>query len=198
MVIGVHTANLELHRQLFLGGTDMSDLRPFGSDVTLDGVDMDNETGDGSFYEDFVAQLKSYFNGASQTYYLSADPVCGAVGDGNNTSIPESIMPSIDFLNIQFYNNDKQEIGADGFENNIKQWDSLLSGVSPSPKLFVGIPGGEGAAQDGVDIQTADQISKTIAGIKDMNLANFGGMMIWDAGYAMNNTGFPAAVKGAL
>lgn len=176
----------------------MADLRPFGSDVNLDGVDLDNETGDGSFYDDFVSALKSYFDGASDTYYISADPVCGAVGGGNNTSIPESIMPSIDFLNIQFYNNDKQEIGADGFEDNIKQWDSLLSSVSPSPKLVVGIPGGEGAAMDGVDIQNATQISKTVASIKEMNLANFGGMMIWDAGYAMANDGFPAAVRGAL
>lgn len=176
----------------------MDDLRPFGSSVILDGVDMDNETGDGSYYEDFAAQLVYYFERDTRTYYLSADPVCGAVADGNNTSIPESIMHWIDFLNIQFYNNDQQEIGASGFETNIKQWDNLLSSIEPSPKLFVGVPGGEGAAQDGVDIQNATQISQTIAGIKDMNLANFGGMMIWDAGYAINNTGFPAAVKGAL
>lgn len=188
-----------LDRQLFLGGTDMNDLRPFGSDVTLDGVDLDNETGDGSYYEEFVAKLVSYFDDdSSNIYYLSADPVCGSVGDGNKTSIPESIMHQIDFLNIQFYNNDKQEIGSDGFEDNIKQWDTLLSSMDPSPKLFVGVPGGEGAARDGVDIQDATQISQTIAGIKDMDLASFGGMMIWDAGYAMNNTGFPEAVKSAL
>lgn len=176
----------------------MSDLRPFGNDVILDGVDLDNETGDGSYYDDFVAALKNYFDGASDSYYISADPVCGAVGDGNNTSIPESIMPSIDFLNIQFYNNDQQEIGATGFEANVKQWDSLLSGISPSPKLVVAIPGGDGAAMDGVAIQNATQISQTIASIKDMNLANFGGVTIWDAGHAMTNDGFPAAVKGAL
>lgn len=47
--------------------------------------------------------------------------MCDAVGYGNKTSIPEAIMHQMDFLNIQFYNDDKQEIGADGFEANIDQ-----------------------------------------------------------------------------
>lgn len=185
-------------RQLFLGGTNMTDLRPFGSDVILDGVDLDNESGDGSYYDELVAALRGYFDGASQSYYLSADPVCGAVADGNATSIPESIMPYIDFMNIQFYNNDQQEVGSSGFEDNVKQWDSLLSTFSPSPKLIVGIPGGVGAAMAGPDILTASNVTTVVSGIKDLDLANFGGMMVWDAGYAMSNTGFPAALKGAL
>lgn len=176
----------------------MANLRPFGSDVVLDGVDMDNETGDGSYYDDFAQELRSYFASASRKYYLSADPVCGAVGDGNDTSIPASLLPKLDFLNVQFYNDDQQGLGTDGFARNLRQWDRLLSSVKPSPRLFVGIPGGEGATHDEVAVQNASEISRTIADVKNMNLLNFGGMMVWDIGYAENNTGFAEAVKGAL
>lgn len=44
-------------RNLFLGGTNMTDLRPFGKDVTLDGVDLDNETGNGTHYDTFMSTL---------------------------------------------------------------------------------------------------------------------------------------------
>lgn len=195
-----------IFRELFLGGTNMTDLRPFGSDVIMDGVDMDNESGNGNYYNDFVATLRGYFDSSSKTqYYLSGTPMCNQAAAGDKTSIPQSIMQYIDFLNIQFYNNDQQELGAPEFNSTVKQWDTLLSSISPSPKLLVGIPGGKGAADTGSgspsnppDIQTATQISKTVAGIKGLGLKNFGGIMIWDAGYAMSNDGFAAAVKGAL
>lgn len=95
------------------------------------------------------------------------------------------------------YNNEASEIGSDGFEDNIKKWDSQLSSVDPSPKLVVGIPGGGDAADKG-SIQTADQISKSIASIKGMSLKNLGGVAIWDAGRAAENDGFSDAIKKAL
>ncbi|KAF3763445.1 family 18 glycoside hydrolase [Cryphonectria parasitica EP155] len=188
---------------LFLGGTSMQDLRPFGTDVVLDGVDLDNETGDGSNYDTFLSTLTGYFGSdTSKSYYISADPMCSQVDAGDSTSIPKSVMKYINFMNVQFYNDDSNELGASNFESNIQAWDALFSSVSPSPKLVVAIPGGKGAADttnsNPVDIQDADQIKSSISTIKGMGLKNLGGVAIWDAGYAANNTGFSAAVKGAL
>lgn len=68
---------MNFSRNLFLGGTDSQDLRPFGSDVVLDGVDFDNESGDGSYYSDLVTELRSKTSSdTSKSYYLSADPMC--------------------------------------------------------------------------------------------------------------------------
>lgn len=174
----------------------MSDLRPFGSDVTLDGVDLDNETGNGANYDTFLQAVKNYMDGdSSHTYYISADPMAHTVADGESTSIPPSVFQYIDFLNVQFYNDDNNEVGAANFSNSIQAWDSLLSSVSPSPKLVVAMPGGDGSADFS---QTADEVTSTVSEVKGYNLANFGGFSVWDAGYAASNTGFSAALKSAL
>ncbi|PSR88696.1 glycoside hydrolase superfamily [Coniella lustricola] len=186
---------------LFLGGTGSASLRPFGS-VILDGLDVDNETGSGTHYDTFLSTLSaSIKSDSSHTYYLSAAPEAHTVDAGDDTSIPESTMKYFDWLNIQFYNDATNEIGASGFNSSITKWNTLLSGISPSPKLVVGVPGGTGAADASSSkpaMQTADQIKDTVAGIKSLKLSNFGGVAIWDAGYAAKNTGFSAAVKSAL
>ncbi|KUI58102.1 Endochitinase 3 [Cytospora mali] len=181
---------------LFLGGTDSQDLRPFGSDVTLDGVDLDNETGDGSYYEDLVTELRSKMNGNStKQYYISAEPMCSFY-DQSDSSIPDKILPQLDFINVQFYNNQQQGIGGSDFKTTIQAWAKKFANVSPSPKLFLGIPGGPKAAT--YNTQSVDEIKTTIESVKNMNLTGFGGVGIWDAGNAMQNTGFAAAVKSAL
>lgn len=164
--------------------------------MTLDGVDLDNETGNGANYDTFLEAVRKYMDGdSSHTYYISADPEAHTVADGDSTSIPQSVFQYIDFMNIQFYNDDNNEVGASNFSNSIKAWDSLLSSISPSPKLVVGMPGGDGAADFS---QTADQISSTVSEVQGYGLANFGGFSIWDAGHAASNTGFSAALKSAL
>lgn len=182
------------YRNLFLGGTDSQDLRPFGSNVVLDGVDLDNETGDGSYYVDLVTELRSKMSSdSSKSYYISADPVCSEY-TSSDASIPDDVLPKLDFVNVQFYNNQQQGIGGSAFETTLQGWGKKLTGVSPSPKLFLGIPGGTGAAS--TNIQSATEIKSTIQSAKSSN--DFGGVMIWDAGYAMANAGFPNAVKSAL
>lgn len=174
----------------------MSDLRPFGSNVTLDGVDLDNETGDGSDYDTFLETVRNYMDAdTSRPYYISADPMAGQVSSGDSTSIPSSLFKYIDFLNVQFYNDQANEIGGPDFEDNIKAWDELCSNTSPSPKLVVGVPGGPGAADYS---KTADEISSVVSSIKSMGLTNLGGFAVWDAGRAETNTGFAEALKNAV
>lgn len=132
---------------------------------------------------------------SDKTYYLSAEPMCSFY-DQSDSSIPDSILSQLDFVNIQFYNNEQQGIGGSEFTTTIQGWAKKFASVSPSPKLFLGVPGGDGAA--GQNIQTPDQIKSTIQSVKNMNITGFGGVGIWDAGYAIKNTGFPDAVKGAL
>lgn len=128
-------------KNLFLGGTNMTDLRSFGKEVTLNGVDLDNGTGNGTHYDTFMSTLTLYFKtDSSRTYYVSADPEASQVSGGNKTSIPKSVMPYINFLNVQSYNDQVNELGGPGFKKNIQAWDKLLSSVSPNPKLIVAIP----------------------------------------------------------
>lgn len=186
----------DFDRNLYLGGTDLADLRPFGSEVTLDGLDLDNETGNGKFYEEFVTEVRSKMDSdSSRTYLISAEPVCG-VYKLTDSSIPDSVLPMIDFVSVQFYNNEDQGIGGGDFNEVIRAWADKFAAASPSPKLFLGIPGGEGAAR--TNIQSADEIKKTIAAVKDLNITGFGGVGIWDAGFAMVDEAFPEAVKSAL
>lgn len=132
---------------------------------------------------------------STKSYYISADPMCSFY-DQSDSSIPDSILSQLDFLNVQFYNNQDQGIGGSDFTATIQGWAKKFASVTPSPKLFLGVPGGTGAAS--TNIQTSDQIKSTIQSVKTMNITGFGGVGIWDAGYAMANTGFPDAVKTAL
>lgn len=116
--------------------------------------------------------------------------------DDAESSIPDSVLPMLDFVNVQFYNNEAQGIGGSQFNSTIKAWAKKLAAASPSPKLFLGIPGGEGAAS--TNIQSADEIKKTINSVKNMNLTGFGGVGIWDAGFALVDEAFPEAVKSSL
>lgn len=130
---------------------------------------------------------------SSRKYLMSAEPMCGFV-DEPESSIPDSVLSMLDFVSVQFYNNEPQGIGGKDFENNIKAWAKKLADAGP--KLYLGVPGGEGAA--GTNVQSADEVKKTIESVKKMNLTGFGGVGIWDAGFAMVDEAFPEAVKSSL
>lgn len=132
---------------------------------------------------------------SSKSYYLSAEPMCSFY-DQSDSSIPDAILNQLDFVNVQFYNNEAQGIGGSDFKTTIQGWSKKFASVTPSPKLFLGVPGGTGAAT--TNVQSADDIKTTIQSVKGMNITGFGGVGIWDAGYAMKTSGFQAAVKSAL
>ena len=57
---------------MFLGGTNSSYPRPFGTGVVMNGVDLDIEAGVITGYAAFVNQLRTYFaTDSSNTYYVS-------------------------------------------------------------------------------------------------------------------------------
>ena len=50
--------------------------RPFGISVTVDGFDLDIESGSNFGYDDLVNELRSKFEGQPKQYYISSAPQC--------------------------------------------------------------------------------------------------------------------------
>lgn len=70
--------------------------RPFGTDVSVDGFDLDIESGPDSFYSDLVNELRAKFaTDSSKTYYISAAPQCVVPDSHLDKAIQNSI---IDYL----------------------------------------------------------------------------------------------------
>lgn len=70
--------------------------RPFGLDVSVDGFDLDIESGPDSYYSDLVNELRVKFaTDLTKTYYISAAPQCIYP----DSHLDEAIMnSSIDYL----------------------------------------------------------------------------------------------------
>lgn len=138
-------------------------------------------------------------NSTDKSYYISADPMSAeddTYPDDSSTSIPDSLLPYLDWVNVQFYNAGEQSVDGSAFKETMQNWAKKLSAVSPSPKLLLGVPGGEGEASDG--IQTAAQISETLSKVQSWNVDGFAGVGIWDCGSAMTNTGFLDSIQSSL
>ena len=83
---------------LFLGGE--SALRPFGADVKLDGIDVDNENKDQTGYTAFVSALRSKFGeDSSKGYYISGAPQCPQPDE----SIPLDAMRNMDWVSTSLF-----------------------------------------------------------------------------------------------
>lgn len=119
---------------LFLGGNDpkLNSLRPFGPNIKLDGIDIDNEAPAYSTYiPDLVKALRSQFaQDPSKQYYLSAAPQCPRP----DQSIPmPQIIPELDYVFVQFYNNPSCNLNAgNGFLDSLRAWSQDLLTASGS------------------------------------------------------------------
>lgn len=173
---------------LFLGGTDHSELRPFG-DVKLDGVDLDNESGNPTGYLAMVKRFKSNFaNDSSKKYYLTAAPQCPFP----DASQPLDVCQELDYVWVQFYNNGECNIAQSGFNEAVKNWSKGIGNA----KLFIGgLASGSDGDQGYVDANT---FNKAIQGVKSMNLPNYGGAMLWEAQLSNNNDHFSKKIRGNL
>ncbi|KAG0212051.1 Chitinase 1 [Mortierella sp. GBA30] len=159
---------------LFLGGS--SDTRPF-EDAELDGVDLDLEGGATQGYVGFLQALREKFSRSSDTrrYYVTGAPQCPMPDQWIEPMMAASWF---DMLFVQFYNND---CGADRNNFNFEAWnDWATSSTNKNVKIFLGVPGGPGAA--GSNVLDAGQLKEIID--KVQSYSNFGGVMMWDAGYA--------------
>jgi chitinase len=163
---------------MFLGGT--SPTRPFGN-ATVDGVDLDLERGETSNYSGysaFIEDLRAKFAQSPQRpYYITSAPQCPFPDKSLNPILTTSWM---DMVFVQFYNNPSCAPGSPDF--NFKTWNEWATTKSANKdvRIYLGVPGGPGAAGSGVLDATGLTSAINIA----MTNASFGGVMMWDAGRA--------------
>lgn len=136
---------------------------------------------------------------------MSAAPQCPRP----DASIPLSSMQNdIDFTWVQFYDNTPCNIGSGGFLQSVQAWSEDLSsgtftnvgnGVS-SPRLYVG--GFSYSPGYGSGYLPIDQFDSAIEQVKQLNLPNFGGVMLWDGAEGeldvSNGQTFMQSVKSTL
>jgi len=175
---------------MFLGGS--STIRPFGSAV-LDGIDLDIESGSTNGYAAFITQLRSYFAGASKTYYISSAPQCpfpdALIGPGAGTAMQTAWF---DYIWVQFYNN---YCGLNApSQYNFESWANWATetSVNPNVKIFIGAPAGPRAAGSGFVSSVVLQGYAVDAMAQYPTV--YGGVMLWDTSNSDNNNNFGAAV----
>ncbi|KAI7530749.1 glycoside hydrolase, partial [Hortaea werneckii] len=177
--------------------------RPWGN-VAVDGFDFDIESEISPPPTDVVGDYRSsgyaaminhfkydlYPQDSSKQYYISGSPQC-VIPDAHFTTVMAEAY--FDFLWIQFYNTPQCSARAgvnnlNGQGNN----DITFSGWENSPsrnadiKLYLGLPADEAAANDDsyyLSLSEAQQLLSEFA-----TDAKFGGVMLWEATYDMNNT----------
>ncbi|KAF9933105.1 Chitinase 1 [Mortierella alpina] len=171
---------------MFLGGS--SETRPF-EDAILDGVDLDLEDGATQGYVGFLETLRDSFAGSSRQYYITGAPQCPMP---NRWFEPMMVSSWFDMLFVQFYNHN---CGADKGSFNFAAWNewATSSSINKSVKIYLGVPGGPGAA--GSNVLSADQLIEVISQVQ--SYSNFGGVMMWDAG-STSVSGLAAVAARAL
>jgi len=179
---------------MFLGGT--STYRPFGTAI-VDGVDLDIEQGDSTGYVAFITKLRSYFESASNTYYISAAPQCpypDFLGPGTGTPFTSAWF---DFVWIQFYNNN---CGLNAYPKkfNFATWAAWAtsSAVNPNMKLFIGAPASPDAAGSGY--VSASTLQTIVAATQSSYPNVFGGVMLWDTSNSDANSNYGGTVAEYL
>ncbi|KAL6875924.1 hypothetical protein HDV57DRAFT_510708 [Trichoderma longibrachiatum] len=173
---------------LFLGGTANPTLRPFGS-VKLDGVDLDNETGNPTGYLAMAQRFKSNFaKDTSKKYYLTAAPQCPFP----DASEPLNVCQLADYIWVQFYNNGNCNIAQSGFNTAVKNWSKSIGNAT----LFIGaLASGADGDQGYV---SASSLLSAYQGVSALNLPNIGGIMLWEAQLAVKNGNFQKTVKAGI
>ena len=169
---------------LFGAGDGLDEgLRPFGTDIVIDGFDIDNENHNTDHYETFAIALREQFTtDDSKTYYLSAAPQCPIPDE----SIPVGTLQQADFVWVQFYNNPSCNIDAQGFQQSFKAWSDLLASgtIVRGPRLYIGAAGFEGAGSGYVK---GSGLGTRVRTARGLYVENFGGVMLWDGSEAALN-----------
>jgi chitinase len=169
---------------LFGAGTGLdTSLRPFGTDIIVDGFDIDNEDHSTEHYERFATALRELFTtDESKTYYLSAAPQCPIPDE----SIPIGALQQADFVWVQFYNNPSCNIDSPGFQQSFKAWSDLLASGTQvrGPRLYIGAAGFEGAGSGYVK---GSGLGTKVSSARGLYVENFGGVMLWDGSEAALN-----------
>lgn len=169
---------------LFGGGTETPNLRPFGPGVVVDGFDIDNEDHNTSYWFAFATALKAHYaRDPKRKYYLSAAPQCPRP----DASIPKDVLRICDFVFTQFYNNPSCNVDSTGFFDSLKAWSTdLMEKGKASPRLFIGMPAFPGAGSGYVE---GPQLAKKLPtlGTLRKQIPNFGGVSMWAGAEAVSN-----------
>ncbi|TQV92042.1 hypothetical protein V2A60_004348 [Cordyceps javanica] len=173
---------------LFLGGTNHADLRPFGS-VKLDGIDLDNESANPTGYVAMTKKFRSLMNSdPSKQYVLTAAPQCPFP----DASEPLDVVRLLDYVWVQFYNNGDCNIAQPGFDDAVTTWSQGIGNAT----LFIGaLASGADGDQGYVDAAT---FASALEGVKGLGLPNYGGAMLWEAQLAVNNGNYQKQIRGSL
>ncbi|OBA27309.1 glycoside hydrolase [Hanseniaspora valbyensis NRRL Y-1626] len=158
-------------------GTD----RPFGDSI-VDGFDFDIENNSDTGYTALVTELRSIFaSNGTKDYYISAAPQCPYPDAGVGDLL---LNADVDFAFVQFYNN-YCNLGTTNF--NWDTWKDFAENDSYNKdiKIFLGLPGSSGAASSGYQ-SNLSVVEDAVATMSESS--SFGGIMLWDASQAYDNT----------
>ena len=180
--------------------------RPFGT-ASVDGFDFDIESGNGAYFVDVANTLRSKFSSdpSGKTYQLSAAPQCLT----NDIMAPMIQGAYFDYVWVQYYNTAQCSARAYFDQNDNGAtigWDTwsaaLKNSANPNVPLFLGLPGSPDAApsepQDYLSIAEATTLINKYACSGNYPNPQFGGVMLYDATYALNNNNYGASIKAAL
>ena len=189
---------------LFLGGQDYPDIRPFGPNVKFDGFDLDNQSGSSAYYADFVHYLKGYFEtDGSKTYHMAATTRCGFP----NPSLDLQTSWQLDYLYVVEFGNSSCESQGTGEANGAALNESLSywmnSAYGSGTQVFLALPGSPAAvpADDSAAYVSGDNdVSDLYVLVMDTKLQYkcwnvFGGVALWDAFFASKNAYYQQVVS---
>ncbi|KXS98287.1 hypothetical protein AC579_6006 [Pseudocercospora musae] len=165
-----------------LTNTTTRPIRPFGTDVVLDGFDIDAENDMPDYYGTFASALRAkYATNTSKPYYLSGSPHCPIP----DTSLPLDAMLQFDWVWPRFYNAMRCNMDSAGFLNSLSAWSrQLYINGTIGPRLFPGVAVSNLTSSG--DVPGAD-LNNYISRINLTNMTNFGGLMLWDGSFALAN-----------
>ncbi|MCJ1415485.1 hypothetical protein MMC32_001817 [Xylographa parallela] len=165
----------------------------FGGNSTTD-VNLHNESGNSSYYAEFTGYLRSHFlSDPSKIYYLSGAPQCIYP----DASLPLAAMLDMDFIWVQFFDNTPCNVGTPGFPASFQTWSNALN-AGGKPMFYMmalATNPGTGSAAGYIDIGSLSDVIKNVTA---QDMANFGGVGLWDGSSAVNNTNYQDGVKSAL
>ena len=173
--------------------------RPFGSN-SVDGFDLDLEMGGNTGYLAMAQRLRELMG----SKLLTAAPQCN-VPDSHLGQAIAAVR--FDQIYVQFYNTQEcsAKAGVDKIKGvnsgsddiSFKKWADYVRslGQSPTPQIFIGLPGSTAAANNGFYVTPEEAQSLFNKFYTD---SAFGGAMIWEATAAEANSDFTGGIKKAL
>ncbi|KAI8882525.1 glycoside hydrolase family 18 protein [Backusella circina FSU 941] len=179
----------------FLGGDDRTVSRPFG-DAVMDGVDFDPESIDGDGFDRHIHVLRQLFKTQypPRDYLISSAPQCPDLDYYSKNAVYNILHPAPkydaypDLVFVQFYNNYCSASAHTGrgarSDFNFDEWDQWAQQRTQGrAKIYLGILGKENRYDTGY--VNYEKLTVILDDIKRHK--SFGGVMMWDAGYAYAN-----------